>query len=144
MKTIRLLVVLVFGLTLSSCSLDDDSPNFHFEALKITEVDLPESFVYGERYEFGITYVKPSSCYIFDGFDYNHTGNLERTVAAIAAVYDDRACTQEETTEEATLKFEVRYKGTYTFRFYTGKNEDTGENEYLIVEVPVEGETAPN
>ncbi|ETN94134.1 hypothetical protein SAMN04487906_0379 [Zhouia amylolytica] len=140
MKKIKFLVFTFTALVLTSCSLDDDESNFHFEAMSITEVDLPESFVYGETYDFNITYEKPSSCYVFQGFDYVHSGNLERTVTAVASVYDDRACTEGITFETKILPFEVRFKGTYTFRFWTGINEETQQDEYIIVEIPVEEE----
>lgn len=141
MKKIKFLVVALTSLVLTSCSLDDDESNFHFEAMSITEIDLPESFVYGEKYEFKITYEKPSSCYQFLTYDYVHSGNLERTITAVASVYDDRSCTEQVSYETTVLPFEVRYKGTYTFRFWTGINDETEEDEYIIVEVPVEEDT---
>ncbi|WP_335966983.1 hypothetical protein [Galbibacter sp. PAP.153] len=137
----------IFALTLScllllgfsSCDIsDDDTANFHYETLEITGADLPEYFEYGKMYNIEFTYLRPTDCHIYDGFEFNPTGETERTIFAIAAVVERADC-KDLTAIEGTdnFDFEVRYRDPYTFKFYVGEDED-GEKEYLTYEVPVQ------
>lgn len=122
--------------TIVSCSLsDDDSRKFHFEALPIESVDIPDEFILGETYPITVFYNKPSSCYVFNDFYYVSELN-ERRIAVINTVFDDQVCTQAIELANATFNFVVTSNWTYVFKFWQGE-DDNGEDLYLIVEVPV-------
>lgn len=136
LKNALAIIALVF--VTNSCSLDDSDSNFYFEALEIVEVTLPETFTLGEIYEIGVTYLRPTTCHGFSGFDYEWEAQTERTVAAIAVVANETNCEELTTDNEftATFNFEVRYTGTYKFNFFAGKDAN-GNNEFIVREVPV-------
>lgn len=136
--------VLLLGLALlffSSCSLDNDEPDVHFEFMPIENVVVPETFQYGEIYTIEYTYYRPSTCYFFSDLYYDAVGNT-RTIAVINVVYhedSDITCTDLDNQLEAgSFQFQVNNSnGSYTFKFWQGVNED-GEDEYLIIDVPIE------
>lgn len=125
---------MVFGF-LTSCDIgDNDQPNFTLEIMSIQSVDVPDEFMFGETYEISMNYTRPNGCYEFNDFIYQTNLN-ERTVAVVDAVFNDTACTQ--ATEQATVSFDFRVTSNeaYIFRFYQGQID--GEDQYLIVEIPV-------
>ena len=136
MKKIFLLSFLMFSLF--SCSISDDTQSFHTEILPIESVTIPEEFQFGQVYEIGVTYFRPTGCHIFNNFYYEINGN-ERIVAVINTVYEDQNCEtfeQGENEVEVFFNFQVNSFDTYTFKFYQG--QDDNENDiYYIVEVPV-------
>lgn len=142
MKILNSILILATLLTISSCDIDDDNTNFHYETLEITEVQLPESFEYGGLYTIEFTYLRPTNCHYYEGFDFQKTEKTERTIYAIGARLDEKDCQEitENNTGTATFDFEVRYHDTYTFKFYTGE-DDQGEKQYITVEVPVVEDT---
>ena len=137
MKKIALLVF-VFILTFSSCSLDDSAnETFYLEVLPIESVEIPEYFVLGETYEVFVTYTKPNSCYYFNDFIYEIDGD-ERTVAIVNTVYLNSTTSCDGEPEQVTVSFDFLVNGseTYLFKFYQGEDEN-GEDQYYLVEVPV-------
>ncbi|WP_179349983.1 hypothetical protein [Winogradskyella pacifica] len=136
MKRYALLILtLIFTSIFTSCSLDDDTNFIGTEIIPIESVEIPEYFVFGERYEILITYNRPSTCYQFYNFYYDINEN-ERVVAIINSVYSDNSCVEEEESVTVTLNFETRSNETYLFKFYQGVDEE-GEDIYYLVEVPV-------
>lgn len=133
----KIVALLALVLTFSSCALDDDQPNYHFELLETVNANFPEEMTPGNQYQVEVTYYRPSSCYMFDGIDYNYTGDFERTLGVVGAVRDDVTCEEIEVTNPtATFTFQPLNIGTYTFKFYSGTNED-GSYSYLTYEVEV-------
>jgi len=136
MKKIFLLSFLVFSMF--SCSVSDDAQSFYTEILPIESVIIPEEFQFGQVYEIGVTYFRPSGCHIFNNFYYEINEN-ERIVAVINTVYDDQSCDTfeaEENEVEVSFNFQVNSIDTYTFKFFQGQDEN-GNDLYYIVEVPV-------
>ncbi|WP_158846338.1 hypothetical protein [Algibacter sp. L1A34] len=130
------LLVICLMLILASCSVDDDSVNYSFEILPVESVDIPTEFVIGETYPITISYLKPSSCHSFREFYYLKNNN-ERTVAPINYVFEEDNCeTLENELVENTFNFNVTGNGSYIFKFWQGEDAD-GEDQYLIIEVPV-------
>ncbi|WP_034042260.1 hypothetical protein [Wocania ichthyoenteri] len=131
------LVALSLALFLfASCSIDDDSTNYSFEILPIESVDIPNEFTLGEVYPITVSYFRPSTCHSFKEFYYLKENN-QRTVAAINYVFDNNSCeTLTEELVEATFNFIVTSNGSYIFKFWQGEG-DNGEDQYLIIEVPV-------
>lgn len=128
--------LLVFGLILSSCSLDDDGVNFHYEPLQILEVELPESFDLYQVYTINLTVLRSNDCTLMEGFDVRRTDTTTRVVTAIGAILEKEDCETVDQEIQDSFQFEVRYTDTYLFRFYTG-DDGEGNPEYLEVEVPV-------
>ncbi|WP_224484280.1 hypothetical protein [Robertkochia aurantiaca] len=132
------MTAIVVFINLNACDLsDDDGVNFFFEPLQVTAAEFPESFELGEVYRIQVDYLRPTDCHFFEGFDFSVNAQTERTIIAVGLVENREDC-EVLSNEELTqfFDFEVRFTGTYTFRFFTGKNSN-GENEYLVYEVPV-------
>ncbi|MGB3152036.1 MAG: hypothetical protein WBB27_15370 [Maribacter sp.] len=125
------------GLLFNGCSIDDDQPNFHFTALRITSANLPESFALNETYRVDVTFELPNGCSAYEGFDVTEEDTTVRNVVAIGSIRtDSEACTQSIIDGEAFFNFTVIYNEPYTFKFFQGENSD-GEAEFLEVIVPV-------
>ena len=138
--TKNLFVFLLVAMALNGCSLDDDSTPVAYGYAAITEVDLPDSFEFGETYDIDITYSLNSDCFIFSGFDMIRGEPNSRTVRAVVEAFgsndcDDSLALPVEFTE--TLGFEVIFTEDYTFRFLTGIDEE-GNETFLEYVVPVE------
>lgn len=131
--------MIVFCLTLISlvsCSINDDVPNYSFEVLPVESVDIPDAFELGETYPITIHYFRPTTCHNFKEL-YYYKENNERTVAPITYVFDRNDCeTLEDELVEATFNFIVTSNGSYIFKFWQGEDTD-GEPIYLTIEVPV-------
>ncbi|WP_036381084.1 hypothetical protein [Muricauda sp. MAR_2010_75] len=144
-KLLMPLIFLVAALWLSSCELDDDTPNFYFTSLDVVDVDMPESFELNEIYDIDVTYRRMDGCTYFEGFDVVKTGETDREVVVVGSrlTDEDLACTQAVEEVVATMQFHVIFTGEYHFRFYAGENEND-EPIYLEYDVPVVGEASTN
>lgn len=127
----------LFGI--SSCSINDDSDeNFYFESIEVISAEFPDTFKHGDIYRIRVNFERPTNCHFFEGFDFKSTGETERTIVGIASAFSGDDCQDlADATIENFFDFEVLYSDTYTFKLWAGKDDD-GENEYLIIEVPVE------
>ncbi len=136
-RLVPVIFIAFFGTLLSSCSLEDDSPNFQFVPLQIISAQLPESFTQDETYEIEVTYLKPNGCISYEGFDVTQEEETIRNVVAVGSErIDVDFCTEQVVEETAVFNFVVLYNQTYTFKFWVGETE-SGEQEYLEIEVPV-------
>ncbi|WP_040279663.1 hypothetical protein [Psychroserpens damuponensis] len=136
MKKIFLLSFIITLLV--SCSPDDSQLSFHTEVLPIENVTIPDEFQFGEVYQIGVTYFRPTGCHIFNNFYYDINEN-ERIVAVITTVYDEQDCQTfepEENEVEVAFNFQVNSFDTYTFKFFQGLDENDNDL-YYIIEVPV-------
>jgi hypothetical protein len=133
-KVIGLLVMMV--LVFTNCSIDEgEVPIVNYETLPIVEVELPPSFIFGERYEIPVLFNYTNSCQSFAGFEVNSTLN-ERVITVVATVTFDNCIEEEERTQQ-NLNFLVASNGTYVFKFFTGLDTDN-EPTYLEYTIPVE------
>lgn len=123
-------------LTLSSCNLDDDAPQYRLELLPIESVELPSEFQIGNTYSITLRYIKPTTCHIYDGIYFEKDLNI-RTFAVRSAVLLGGNClsTDNEVVEQ-TFDFYVTSNGSYIFKFWHGTDEN-GEEIYLEYEIPV-------
>ncbi|MBT8259814.1 MAG: hypothetical protein HKO92_07185 [Flavobacteriaceae bacterium] len=136
----KIFFVCLFFLILSSCSTDNDNPEFYFEFVPIESVDMPLSFQHGEVYTIEYTYLRRTNCHFFSDLYFDRFENT-RTVAVINTVYENLENTTcvELTDELVTGQFNfhvLNQNGVYTFKFWQGINQ-VGEDEYLIIEIPV-------
>ncbi|WP_128759268.1 hypothetical protein [Leeuwenhoekiella marinoflava] len=134
MKKVFLLIGLL-GLVVS-CSLDDDNTNVNYEFVPVVDYELPDTLVYGKRYQLPVRYVSPTSCNQFYGFDYDRKDST-RFVFVVNKVFENETCTETPTdTVEQLLKFEVVYEYDYIFKFFNGLDEND-EATYLTDTIPV-------
>lgn len=130
------MLFLLVGLV--GCELSDDQPGFSLEIMPIETVDVPDEFIHGQTHEISVTYTRPNSCHEFNDFIFNAEGNT-RTIAVVDIVYNNEACIQAIETVTVSFEFLVLSDETYIFQFYQGDGSD-GNDQYLIVEIPVVGD----
>lgn len=132
-------LILLLSLVALSCSLDDENnviENYHVEILPIESAIVPESFNYGEEHEITVTYLRPNSCHAFNDFYYVKDNN-ERTVAVMSTVLDNNQnCLELNDEQQRTFTLEATQTENYVFKFWQGE-DDSGNDTYLIIEVPV-------
>lgn len=135
------ILFLLILLSATSC-LDDDNDltNFYYEAVPIDDIEIPTEFTSGETVEINLSFTRPSACHTFEGFDYR-TSNNQITIIAINVVVegDDSCDLSTEQIIKRPLSFTVGSESSYIFRFWKGKNDESNEDEYTIIEVPVSG-----
>lgn len=137
-KMKKVFLFLGIAALLASCSVDDDTIDFRFEAMPVAEVEFPDSLVIGDRYQIPVKYVSPSTCHYFEGYDYTRQDST-RFVYVVNRVLERNDCETTTDTVETNLNLEVLYNYTYVFKFFKGYDEND-EPEYLTVEVPVKSD----
>lgn len=136
MKRVFFLLLVASFTLFTSCDIDDDV-NYHFEALQVKSVEMPEAFDYGEIYRIKVTYFRPNNCTFFEGFDVVKEALTTRKVVTIGTVIEDEEeCSGSGEDLVATFNFEVLYDEPYLFRYWTGEDAN-GEPTYLEITVPV-------
>ena len=141
MKRVFFLLLVASFTLFTSCDIDDDV-NYHFEALQVKSVEMPEAFDYGEIYNIKVTYFRPNNCTFFEGFDVVKEDLTTRKVVTIGTVIEDEEeCTGSGEDLVATFNFEVLYEEPYIFRYWTGEDAN-GEPTYLEITVPVNEDTS--
>ena len=130
------------SIMLLSCSIDDDTNDFYLETLPIESVDMPDSFVSGETAVINYTYLRPTTCHVFNDLYYSIDGN-QRVVAIINRVYEETGsgnpCSildNEVASRSFNFSVNSNIGSTYTFKFWQGEDQN-GEDIYLTIEVPV-------
>ena len=132
----KLLVLCLTFILFASCSVEDDSTNYSFEVLPVESVEIPDEFTLGEVYPITVSYFRSSTCHLFREFYYLKENN-ERTVAPIDYVFEENNCQDlNDELVEQTFNFIVTSNGSYIFKFWQGEDAN-GEDQYLIIEVPV-------
>ena len=135
MKKVFLLLATV--VSLGSCSLGtEDDMKFHTELLPIESADLPDEFKKDSIYELPFTYIRPSTCHLFEGFYYAKDLNV-RTIAIHTSVIEQSGCTVP-TVNPITekLSFRPTTEASYVFKLWKGKDENN-QDIFEEIEIPV-------
>jgi len=137
MKKILFILTALF---IFSCT-PDVSPRYHYVILPVESFEVPETVQTGQIYPIKITYKRPTTCHVFEGFYYDIYYEL-RTIGVQNMVVDNNDCVATDPDESPIVKsfdFSPMQMApyTYVFRFYKGKDEN-GNNIFEEVEIPVE------
>ncbi|MGY0391319.1 hypothetical protein ACW5R3_02010 [Bizionia sp. KMM 8389] len=127
------LAILVF-----SCATDDEIQQTNrVVLLPVESAIVPNEVSIGETYEIIVTFKKPSDCYYYKDI-YMRNDPDGTLVAVLASVLPDTyACQETNNIIEKTFILEpTRDITNYVFKFWHG-NTNTGEDTYIIFEVPV-------
>lgn len=135
MKKIALFLVLMS--TLLSCSLDEPD-KYNYYVLPIESYTIPSTFVVGAIHKIELKYQKPTVCYNYGGVYYDYGTSAEsftRTIGIYANTKVGETCAEQlPPLSDASFNFVPQKAGTYTFKFYKGKND---VDEDVFEEVPV-------
>lgn len=136
MKKLFLLLSTLF--IISSCSLDEDKPQYVMEFLPIQSVEYPEYLVPGETYQMKVKYIKPNGCYVFDRFHIEEDGNAILIAVQTMFRIDSECKKTENIIAEESFTFKCKEasadgEDTYVFKFYTGLDAK-GNKTYFKLE----------
>ena len=137
MKIKFIALLALISIAFSSCDISDDNqPRIFYSTLFITDVEIPDPFVFGEVNEIIVRYNNPSDCYRFEGFRVDYELNV-REVEVVSSFIDTAECTDSTIPTEQVLEYKAETNGTILFKFLTGI-DDAGEEEFLEIEVEVQ------
>ena len=137
LRIMKKIYLIIFVLLITSCSLKDESTNFHYQTLPVESIDIPSEFELGETYAITIYSLRPTTCHTLDNLYHYKDDTNEHTITAVSLVYEKNDCVLlEDEIMEYTFNFVVNNSGSHIFNFWEGKNEQD-EDQYLTIEVPV-------
>lgn len=121
LKTSLFIVVLAGFFT--SCKDDDDYETIEFvDKVKIDSVKIVNDTMSVWSIQSIRTYsTHTSQCQGFYGYDYVHTGEFSRNVAAFQ-YHTNGSCNQANHVSANQINFSPQKVGTYTFKFWNGNN----------------------
>lgn len=131
----KIIYLFILAALFVSCTPKDDGPDANFVILPVTEVTFPTVFETNVVTEIPVKYALPNGCHWFYDFYYLKSENT-RTVGIVAVNSNEDICTQGITTATQILKFKPVLAGTYTFKFYKGKDAN-GVDEFFEYEAIV-------
>jgi|SRR5690606_35194905 len=136
MKNLKWLVGLfLIGILAVSCLDDEPVVNVSYQYRPIDSIQIDSVYSVFQVTEIKTFYSTSNTCQEFFNYDYTALGN-ERTVAIIAAEVEEPNCTDITEIESFTLKFRPERPGTYSFRFWNGKDEN-GQDKFIIREIEI-------
>ena len=137
-KVFILSVLLACSATITSCNDNDDYPEIkEVYATKIDSVHIPmDTMALGVTQEIKLYSTFTKTCEGIYSYDYKYTNDSVRTVANFAYKTND-VCGNGTYVDGSRVNFRPVQKGTYTFRFFTGK-DSAGTNTFLQKKVVVE------
>lgn len=134
MKKIILSLVLV--LSLVSCSLDDgEESKVVYDKMSIVSVEAPDTLMFGKQETFKISFLKKTDCHQFYDIAYSFSEN-KHYITAIAFKRGEQCEVLEGETQEESFKISIQNREAYSFRFWSGVNEE-GEDTFIEKEIPV-------
>ncbi len=142
----KLMLFVLLGLLLSSCSTDDDVPNIEYGLASIVNSEFPTFFEPGKTYDINLTYRLPSTCHSFFGFDGGREDDTSQEIFIYALTsrdLDRTDCTdvdpnlvRQGTIRNFMVSDNVSEDEVFIFKLWTGT--DSADNPiYETIQVPV-------
>lgn len=130
----KAVILLTLILVIVSCSLDD-TPKSESVSLPVESVIIPSEWPINQLGAIKITYRRPTTCHLFNGFNYQINDEFTRTVSIEAIKLNDNNCIDASAESyEVELNFKPTELGIYHFKFWSGIDEN-GNNTFLEYDV---------
>lgn len=122
-KVFILSAMSLLSVTAISCNNNDDYPEItEVSARKIDSVKIPiDTMTLGLSQEFKLYSTFTRGCEGIYSYDYNYTNDSVRTVANFAFKTNE-ACGEGSYVDGSKINFKPVKTGTYTFKFFAGKD----------------------
>lgn len=127
----------LFATAVTSCRDNDENQQItEVFATKIDSVRIPmDTMSLGVTQEIRAYSTFTKNCEGIYSYDYNYTNDSIRTIANFAYKTNDM-CSNESYADGSLINFKPLKTGTYTFKFWTGKDA-AGANTYIEKKVAV-------
>lgn len=137
MKNFTLFFLLLVIIT--SCSNDDiNDIDFNYELMPVSSVSIPDTLTYGEDSFLSLSYLRPSTCHAFAGFNLIENEQEIKLSILNTVVQNGSNCEDlENMTATETFEFAVEREDYYIFKIYQGLDEE-GNEVYLTKEVMIQ------
>lgn len=137
-KVFILSVISMFSMAATSCKDNEDFQQItDVYAQKIDSVTIPmDTMTLGVTQELKVYSTFTKTCEGIYSYDYNYTNDSVRTVANYAYKTNE-VCGNGTYVDGSRVNFKPVKTGTYTFKFFTGKDA-AGANTFLQKKVVVE------
>ncbi|HEX9981503.1 MAG TPA: hypothetical protein VGB50_13160 [Flavobacterium sp.] len=116
------------------CDVGEDRPTVVVIG-PVEDVTMASTYKVDSVSKIMIRYKRPSDCHIFNGFYYT-AEDFQRNVAVQFAKLDEPNCQPDDTEYEIPLNFKPTAAGTYTFKFWNGRETD-GTDTFIETEAIV-------
>lgn len=136
LKNLKWMVGLfLIGITAVSCLDDEPVMNVTYSYRPIDSVQIDSIYPARQVTDIKTFFTTTNGCQQFFDYEYTAVGN-ERTVSVVTSQIEGSGCTDVVETESYTLQFKPEQSGTYTFRFWNGKDAE-GQDVFIIREIVV-------
>ncbi|MBO6200131.1 MAG: hypothetical protein J6N74_00740 [Chryseobacterium sp.] len=136
-KVFILSMMVVFATAVTSCNDNDDYTQItEVYASEVDSVQIPlDTMAVGVTQELRVYSTFTKTCEGIYSYDYNYTNDSVRTVANFGFKTNE-ACGDGTYVDGSRINFKPVKTGTYTFKFWTGKDA-AGANTYIEKKVAV-------
>lgn len=136
MKNLKWLVGLfLIGIITVSCLDDEPTMNIAYQYRPVDSIQIDSIYPARHVTEIQTFFTTTSGCEEFFDYDYTILGN-ERTVSVVTSEIQDVGCTDVSESKSFILKFKPTESGVYTFRFWSGLDEN-GQDTFIIREIAI-------
>ena len=129
--------LMIISTFLTSCSLDDE-PKSEQVSIPVESVIIPSEWPLNQLGAIKVSYRRPTTCHLFNGFNYQYTDEFIRTVSIEAIKLNEDNCIDASSEiYEVELQFKPTELGIYHFKFWSGIDE-SGNYTFLEYDVDVQ------
>ncbi|QTY26474.1 hypothetical protein [Flavobacterium sp. CS20] len=120
---------------LTSCSVDNPSI-VTVQNANVVDIVAPDTLNYQQTEIFEITYIKPTTCHTFEGFDV--LGEAPELTIRTETRFEDNFNCEDTPTNTETVQFEyfVDIQQDHVFKFLSGAS-DSGQLQFITLNIPV-------
>lgn len=138
-KIIYLFALLTLGLSIYSCSSDDDNNGGNYSYLKVgvDSIKCDSTVALGHTLNIKVYASFLSNCEDFYDFDFQSTGDFGRTITPIKVKNLDKTCGLTTFSRELPITFNAPSVGTYSLKFYNGVDAVTLLDKYITKNIKV-------
>ncbi|HLA55878.1 MAG TPA: hypothetical protein VK623_07240 [Flavobacterium sp.] len=122
----KIIFALLIAFTIWSCSLGDDT-GAQFLVGPVQDVEMASNYKVDSTSKITIHYKRVSDCHIFNGLYYGISGNTRTVAIKFVRVEGTNCQPDDESVYEVPLYFKPMMAGTYTFKFFTGRDSEGNE-----------------